>query len=74
MNPTFCSGRSDLPVERQIIIKYGSVFYLSALVHILHHPAPGAIQHSGSLIAKNLKFQCVCEIFLENPHQRISDT
>ena len=37
-----------LPVGRQIIIKYGSVFYLSPLVHNLHHRAPGTIQHSGS--------------------------
>ena len=48
MDPTFFSGRSDLPVGSQIIIKYDSVLYLSALVHILHHQAPGAIQHSGS--------------------------
>ena len=48
MDPRFCLGRSDLPVGPQIIIKYGSVFYLSVLVHILHHRAPGAIQHSGS--------------------------
>ena len=35
MDPTFCSGRYDLPVGRQIIIKYGSVFYLSSMVHNL---------------------------------------
>ena len=58
MDPTFFSGRSDLPVGSQIIIKYDSVFYLSALVHMLHHQAPGAIQHSGSCELKKVSFIC----------------